>query len=380
METDSDLQARRIPGAELDIERQALWAGLICSVLGLAVGLLLFAGDRPALSGGLSVGAVAAAAGGVAAAGCSAWGFRHLVRREAWLATLPAWRSLIALSSLILVHTAIAVMGLGVFFDLMQRSFQGLSMDLHAGSVLVALAAGVSAYIALQATARTTARTLSVVLGGFMVSGVMISMLVAEDPIWWQTMFSTLGTFDSGMRSFWTFNTTLLVTGLVLATFSEFLVRDLALLAGTYRRRARARAQRPSRWFRPRPRLVRGCLLVVAAGVMLAALVPVNTYGNLHASGVWAATAALLVLLGGSAFLFPGFPAVFHLLSLTALGGMVLVLVLWLDWGYLNLTGFELAAVAILFGWISAFIRTTAAMLDAAREGQCGQQGLVAAD
>jgi len=98
---------------------------------------------------------------------------------------------------------------------------------------------------------------------------------------------------------------------------------------------------------------------------MLAGLVPVNTLGNLHASGVWVATGALLILLAGSVFLFPGFPAVFHLLSLAALGGIVLCMLLWLEWDYYNLTGFELAAVAVLFGWISAFIRTTSATLDA---------------
>ncbi|MCW4465494.1 hypothetical protein OK351_08260 [Glutamicibacter sp. MNS18] len=371
---------RRSPGVELDIERHALWTGLICSVLGLGVGLLLFSGEQPALYGGLSVGSVAAVAGGTAAAGSSAWGYKYLlVRREPWLARLPVWRWLLTSFSLILVHAAIAVMGLSVFFHLMQRSFLGLRLDLFAGSALVAVATGVSAYIAMEATARTTAQTLSVVLGGFMVAGIMLSMLVAEDPVWWQTMFSTLGTFDSGVLSFWTFNTTLLVTGLVLATFSEFLLRDLVQLARAHARRATARGQKRSRIFRPRPRVVRGCLLVVAGGVMLAAVVPVNTLGDLHASGVWLAAGALIILLGGSVFLFPGFPVIFHLLSLSALGGMWLALLLWLEWDYFNLTGFELAAVAILFGWISAFIRTTAAMLDVVEEKMEAEEQVAAA-
>lgn len=369
VEPEGITQTHRSPGVELEIERHALWTGLICSLLGVGVGLLLFSGRQPALYGGLSVGTVAAVAGGVAAAGSSVWGYKHLlVRREPWLGRLPVWRWLLISFSLLLVHAAIAVMGLSVFFHLMQRSFLGLYVDLYAGSALVGLAAGVSAYIAMEATARTTAQTLSVVLGGFMVSGVMLSMLLAEDPVWWQTMFSTLGTFDSGVLSFWSFNTTLLVTGLLLATFSEFMVRDLVQLARAHARRAKARGQKLSRIFRPRPRVVRGCLLIVAGGVMLAALVPVNTLGDLHASGVWLAAGALIVLLGGSVFLFPGFPAVFHLLSFAALGGMWLSMMLWLEWGYFNLTGFELAAVAILFGWISAFIRTTAATLEVVAE------------
>lgn len=366
-------EARNLPqrsaGVELDIERHALWTGLICSVLGLAVGLMLFSGQQPALYGGLSIGSVAAVAGAVAAAGSSAWGYKYLlIRREPWLQGLSIWRWGLISFSLILVHAAIAVMGLSVFFHLMQRSFLGLRLDLFAGSALVAVAAGVSAYIAMEATARTSAQSLSVVLGGFMVAGIMLSMLLAENPVWWQTMFSTLGTFDSGVLSFWTFNTTLLVTGLLLATFSEFLLRDLVQLARAHARRAAARGQKLSRIFRPRPKVVRICLLVVAGGVMLAAVVPVNTLGDLHAAGVWAAAAALIVMLGGSMFLFPGFPMIFHLLSFAALGGMWLAMLLWLEWEYFNLTGFELAAVAILFGWISAFIRTTSAMLDVVQE------------
>ncbi|MCZ4148255.1 hypothetical protein BZG21_27685, partial [Escherichia coli] len=31
-------------------------------------------------------------------------------------------------------------------------------------------------------------------------------------------------------------------------------------------------------------------------------------------------------------------------------------------WSYYNLTGFELSVVAIMFSWISVFIRTTSAM------------------
>lgn len=354
--------------------------GLACTLLGLGVGLLLFSGQRPTLYGGLSVGSVAAVAGGVAAAGGSAWGYKFLLlRREPWLLSLQVWRWSLVLFSLILVNAAIAVMGLGVIFHLMQQSFLGLRLEPIAASVLTGMAAGVSAYVALETTARTTARMLSVVLGGFMVSGTMISMLVAEDPVWWHTMFSALGTLDSGVLSFWTFNTTLFTSGLVLATFSEFLLRDLVRLARAHDRRARVRGRRPSRVFRPRPKVVQGCLLVVAGGIMLAALVPVNTLGDLHASGVWLSAGALVVMLGGSVFLFPGFPAVFHLLSLATLGGMWLAMLLWLEWEYFNLTGFELVAVAILFGWISAFIRTASAMLQVIEQRLAAEEGTATA-
>ncbi|MGP9783071.1 hypothetical protein CQ010_06285 [Arthrobacter sp. MYb211] len=364
MRTDESIQNHGKPATELDIERQALWAGFICSILGLIVGLILFAGNRPALAGGLSVGAVAASTGAIAAALASAVAFRRLLlSREPWLARIPRWRQAVTLIGLVLVHAASSVMILMVAFHLMQQAFFGLRVDMLAGSLLVSGATGVSAYLCLVATARTNAETLSVVLGIFMASGVVISMLLAEDRGWWQSMFSSLGTYDAGIGSFWTFNTTLVVSGLVLMAFTEFMTRDLAKLARTYRCRPSLEKYRIAKYLRPRPGVVRWCLLAVAVGVILIGIVPVNVAPEVHATFVRLAAAGMMLLLMGTTVLLPGYPVVFHLMSLTALGALWLSFLLWQEWNYYNLTGFELAVVAILFTWISVFIRTTSALI-----------------
>ncbi|PCC28691.1 hypothetical protein CIK76_10770 [Glutamicibacter sp. BW80] len=250
-----------------------------------------------------------------------------------------------------------------VAFHLMQQAFFGLRVDMLAGSLLVSGATGVSAYLCLVATARTNAETLSVVLGIFMASGVVISMLLAEDRGWWQSMFSSLGTYDAGIGSFWTFNTTLVVSGLVLMAFTEFMTRDLAKLSRTYRCRPSLEKYRIAKHLRPRPGVVRWCLLAVALGVILIGVVPVNVAPEVHAAFVRLAAAGMMLLLTGTTVLLPGYPVVFHLMSLTALGALWLAFLLWQEWNYYNLTGFELAVVAILFTWISVFIRTTSALI-----------------
>ncbi|MGP5049326.1 hypothetical protein [Glutamicibacter ardleyensis] len=359
-----DIATQGKPATELDIERQALWAGFFCSILGLVVGFILFVGNRPALAGGLSVGAVAASTGGICAALVSVIAFRRLLlSREPWLRRVPRWRQIVTMSGLILVHTASAIMILLVAFHLMQQAFFGLRVDVVAGSLLVSGATGVSAYLCLVSTARTNSETLSVILGIFMASGVVISMLLAEDRGWWQSMFSSLGTYDAGIGSFWTFNTTLVISGLVLAAFTEFMTRDLARLARTYRCRPSLEKYRFSKYLRPRPGIVRWCLLAVALGVILIGIVPVNVAPEVHGAFVQLAAIGMVLLLLSTAVLLPGYPVIFHLMSLTALGALWLSFLLWQEWGYYNLTGFELAVVAIIFTWISVFIRTTSALI-----------------
>ncbi|MGP9529449.1 hypothetical protein [Glutamicibacter sp. AOP5-A2-18] len=352
---------RRI--SELAIERRALWAGLFCSLFGLTAALIFFAGERPALFGRWSVGFVSAVCGATAAASSSAYAFRSILRyREPWLRRIPVWRQLVTGIGLILVHMASSVMIILVVFHLFQQAFFGLHLDVLAGALAVSAVTGLTAYLCLVATARTSAETLSVVLGIFMAAGVLISMLLAEEQGWWRSMFSFLGTAQAGRGSFWTFNLTLIISGLVLAAFTEFLTRDLMLLSRTYRCRPALRRYKLARKLRPRPRIVRWCLVVVAVGIIGIGLVPVNVSMEIHSVFVQLASVAMIILLAGTAVLLPGYPAVFHLMSYAAVGAVWVAFLLWNDWAYYNLTGFELSVVAIMFAWISVFIRTTAAM------------------
>ncbi|MFJ2618539.1 hypothetical protein [Glutamicibacter sp. NPDC087344] len=349
---------------ELEIERNALWSGLFCALFGLTTGLIIFAGEHPALLGGISVGSVASVTGGVSAGLSSAYAFRSLLRqREPWLRHIPAWRQYVAAAGLVLVHAASTVMMILVATHLFQQAFVGLQLDVLAGALAVAGITGLSAYLALVATARTSAENLSVVLGIYMAAGVLISMLLAEDQGWWQGMFSRLGTAQSGMGSFWTFNTTMIISGLVLIAFTEFLTRDLVVLSQTYRCRPSLERYAVFRKLRPRPRIVRWCLVAVSVGIIGVGCVPMNLSLEVHSAFVQLASAAMIILLLGTMLLLPGYPAVFHLMSLSAVGALWVAFLLWDSWSYYNLTGFELTAVAILFTWISVFIRTTAAMI-----------------
>ena len=93
-----------------------------------------------------------------------------------------------------------------------------------------------TSYFGFISASRASSSSISTLLAIFMAAGVLASMLLAENPYWWHQFFSELGTGQAGILSFWTFNTTLTVSGIVLTTLANFISQDLSAWAA-YRHR-----------------------------------------------------------------------------------------------------------------------------------------------
>lgn len=78
-----------------------------------------------------------------------------------------------------------------------------------------------------------TTTTVSAVLALFLVSGVMTSMITADDFYWWEIYFSSLG----GVQTFsgYAFNLTLIIAGMVTVALSDFVAADFSRLKHTGR-------------------------------------------------------------------------------------------------------------------------------------------------
>ena len=111
---------------------------------------------------------------------------------------------------------------------------------------------------------------LAALLAVFLVTGVLTSMLTAEDPQWWQENLSALGM--SSDASGVAFNVTLIVAGVVVTTLAGYSTRTLDATAGTASARRRVR------------QLEGGIILI---GVLLACvgLFPVDEQFWLHTRG-----------------------------------------------------------------------------------------------
>src|SRR5699024_10622427 len=139
------------------------------------------------------------------------------MRRRIW-----GWW-LLDLIGLVIIHGAIATMAILSIFRLFQEAVQGLVVDSIAATVMLCMVCAVASYFGFSSASRASPASISTLLALFMSAGVLVSMLLAENPHWWHAFFSELGTGEAGMLSFCTFNTTLCVSGFVVLTHFNFI-------------------------------------------------------------------------------------------------------------------------------------------------------------
>ena len=340
------------------VESRAIWISISFAALAAVVGLIAFSGKLTPLSADYSVGTVAGWTAGIAAgtsallgliiATGSQQGNLGWMRRRFW-----GWW-LIDFIGLIITHGAIATLAVLSTFQLFQRAFQGLVVDGIAATVLLCLVSAAASYFGFSSASRATTASISTLLALFMVAGMLASMLLAENPYWWHMFFSQLGTGQAGVLSFWTFNTTITVSGIVLTTLANFISQDLYAWA-EYRRR-----QGKRRGF---VRMLKGGMMLMGICMIGLSVVHIHISDLIHTGFVQLLAATFGIMLLTVPVWLPGAPAAMYVISYLMLGLGVFAVTLWYPLGYYNLTALELAFAGIIFAWLVVLIRTVDGMI-----------------
>ncbi|KQP01484.1 DUF998 domain-containing protein [Leifsonia sp. Leaf264] len=327
-------------------ESEAIYAAFAAGVLGavygyvvsLVVGSLELAGENPfavwAATGAMVVAAASATAG--------YWRARGNPGQE-WRRDLPAWKFTVNTVSVVVVHTALAFLATYALFRLLALGFIGLPVVTFWAVVLMSVTLGLTSYVVyLSSSSMTTQRTSSLLMQ-FIVIGTLTSMITSPDPTWWKFHFSQLGTFDT--LSSWVFNGTLIAGGLLVTTFAVYIAKELTTLVG-----AGALGNQHA------PRTV--STLFVIMGIMLACvgIFPVDINLALHNLSATGMAAMFLILLISGPRVLRGMPRTYFVASWTFLAATVASVVLFVV-GYFSLTAFEIIVFALIFGWISVFVR-----------------------
>jgi hypothetical membrane protein len=173
------------------------------------------------------------------------------------------------------------------------------------------------------------------------VSGIFASISMTSDPMWWQLHYSQLGTYND--LSGHIFNTTLIVTGLVIASLAFPLQRTLreALALGTI-------SGHRSRRVLPAIVAVLGLCLAVAGAV------PLTLNEALHERAANGMVLAFVVLLGAARLFTRGLPAWLHRLAL-AFTIILVVGIALLVTGIISLMILETVSFVVIVGWIHVF-------------------------
>ena len=341
----------------LTVESRAVYAALVAGVVGAGFGLIVTL-LRPdlELAGKGSFGLMAATGAAVVSAVVAAIGYARSrdLPGEEWRRDLPRAASVVNLIAVVIAHTALAFLGVYAVFQVLSLGLIGLDVTVFFGTALMAGACGVTAYMVLRSVSRTTTQRLTSLLMSFVALGCLTAAVASPDPYWWKIHFSQLGTY--GDIASWLFNGTLIAGGMLVTTFAAYLAHDLRTLVSAGRL---ADADAP-RWISVR---------FVIVGVMLAlvGLVPVDVSFLVHtvaASGM--AVVYLILLIGGRRHL-AGMPAGYFVAVtgfLVAIGASIVLFFA----RFFNVTAFEVAVFALIFGWITVFIR----FLGAAGDGDVG--------
>ncbi|MGY1552713.1 DUF998 domain-containing protein [Microbacterium sp. A588] len=330
---------------EMTRETRAIWATLICFVIGAALGTLVLWGSPRPIAGDGSVGLPAAfVAGGIAAAAFVVSTFLH---RRGQNQEMPRWQIIISASSAVALTLAFAgVTALGVLLasEVLGVGLQGLELPAFGGALVIAVASAIGGRLAFDAGIGLRTTDLATLLFSYLAIGTLFAMLTAADPHWWELNFSQLGIGDGA----WAFNGTLVVAGILTATVGMYIGRDLHRIRG-------------DAWF---GRIAAVSLLWVGTGVALAGvgLFPVEQIVVVH--NIAAASTLVLFVAAGVAttVAMPGPPR--PLLVVTVGIALLLVVAFVLADGFklYSLTVLEAIVIGLGLLWLTTLVRILAVL------------------
>jgi len=350
--TSSPATPTLLRSSAVGVESGAVFTGAGSFILSAATGFIVFHDTlTPLWSEWPSVGILAMITGSVCGAAGFAIGSKNSYRRPPAAKRLSPSiiRHFLDTAALIFTHVAIYSMLCFVLFAIFQDAFQGLKVDALTATMLVGLMGAVGSYFMYLSASTMTTYKLSTLLMIFVTSGVMMSMVTANDPRWWEMNFSALGM--SNDLSGYAFNGTVVIAGAVITTLANYITADLTSWArsGTVLKSGRVA-------------LVRWALVLIGIFLACVGIVPVNVSVVIHNTASSSLALVFFTLVVSLRFLVPGFPKAFFLLSYALLVVVVISALLFFPIGYYNLTAFELIVSGLIFGWLAILIRNIAAV------------------
>ena len=332
------------------IESRATQLAVGAFVVAAILTTLIMLGRRLPLAGEGSLGNIAAWCAGAGAG--LAYLLAHLVETKRglhrWRGELPRAKRIFDAFALTLATGMLAYLAIMAIASLFQLGFQGLTVDPVGGGVLAGAAAAAMTYIGALVGSRVTSESIALLATLQLFTGTMASMVSSPDASWWQLHFSQLG--NEAGQSGYRFNVSLIITGFVLIALSNYIGNDVR--HGLVARDA------------DDPKLVRLLSWLFAAiGICMAIAGAVPDAENIvvHVGAASGMLVVFAVLVFVSLRRIVDVPRELAVFSLIVVVGIVVAVLLWVPFGYYNLTGTEFMAASLLFAWLTVYVRTLAA-------------------
>lgn len=339
-----------IEQTRVKLERVSLAVGGGAFVVGALVALTVLRGHTPLFGRG-SIGDLAAfTAAPIAALSCllvlGVLGDDVLP----WHRNLSRFRRIVDLIGLMLLFGSLALLLVMALYQLFSSAFRTIQFDHWSGSFLVAATCAMVGYLVASATSRLTTSNLSMLLGLFIFAGAIFAGITSANEYWWRMHFSTLGTAvdASGIA----FNFTLILSGLVLITLSEFIVYDIY------------RMVRFDRGSKIKVGIARFGFILLGACLGLIGVLPESLTHRGHLIVTYGAIAVVAVMMLVMIVVFPRVARTFWAPTLIIAAMLAVAGYLFRVVRYLNTTAFEMIAVMLVLAWLFLLIRTIASIVE----------------
>lgn len=326
-----------------ELERM-LWAAAACFAAGAVVGTaVLWGAARPFSGDGSVIIPIALVAAVIAAV---AFAVSTRMHRAGETAPMPPWQAAVSHLSAVAVTVAIAgVTGLGVLLagEVLATGLQGLTLPALVGGVFTGLASALAGRWAFGMGVRLSPQDIARLLTTFLVIGTLFAMLTAADSAWWERSFSELGIGAGG----WAFNGTVIVAGLLIATTGSYLGRDLHRMLGD----------------RALPQIAAVVLTWAGAGLALAAvgLLPLDRVRVAHAVAAFS-TLGLILAAAVLTTLLLRDVAPLRVLTIVLVGTVVIAGVIAFGFRMLSVTALEGIVVGLVLLWLTTFVQLLAVL------------------
>lgn len=230
-----------------------------------------------------------------------------------------------------------------------RNAFIGATVDTWGSATIIGVGSAIVAYGAYLAAATMNSQRVASVLAQFLIGGVLISLLTADNPEWWQVHFSSLGA-GSGVSRY-AFNLTLIFAGLVVAGLSRYIVDDFATIQ---------LKKSPDKQLKVTTLQV----LLATLGIMLACvgLFVYDQFPPIHNIAAFGMAVVFIMTIVLLPWITPMLPTILCVLSYSFGAATIFCVWLFVGIGYLNLIIFELLVAAIVFIWLILFARNISAL------------------
>ncbi len=230
-------------------------------------------------------------------------------------------------------------------------AFTGLAMPPLSASLIIGIIATITTYGIITTSVHLRSNNIVNAIALFVGGGVFLSMATSQNPQWWEINFSSLGT--SNNLSAYSFNITLVLSGLLLLCLTDHLLQDLEIiLKGANNTISRKIS------------IIKILFISLSLSFAGVGLFPWDIHPTLHTSSAYLLVIFFTILIASLKYLIPKISNSFLVNSYAILAILLGSFIVWQPLHYFSQTAYELLAFCLTFVWLILFLKTISNMRD----------------